>query len=246
METAPEKSQRQKSHIPWLLILIHTGAWIPFVVLTSQFFTDRLTVNPILAATQRTGDISITLIILSLACTPVHYFVRSSQVLKARRPLGLYGYLYAVIHLLIFMGADYRFNFPIIWEAVAKNQFDLIGLAAFIILSALALTSSQRCMARLKKNWKRLHRLVYLANILVVLHFGLAVKGDLLRLQGNISRPALAGVMVILLLAVRLPVVKKGIRLFIIHLTNRFAPLRKKSPVRSPRQTIDQTHLGGT
>lgn len=239
------KPQRQKSRLPWLLILTHVGAWIPLAILLFQFFTDRLTVNPIQAATQRTGDISITLIILSLACTPAHYFVKSSQVLKVRRPLGLYGYLYAVIHLLIFTGADYRFNFPIIWEAVAKNQFDLIGLAAFIILSALALTSSQRCMARLKKNWKRLHRLVYLANVLIMLHFGLAVKGDLLRLQGNISRPALAGVVVIVLLAVRLPVVKKGMRFFIIRLTNWLTSLYKKSPIRSPRQTIDRTHLGG-
>lgn len=217
---------RKKNRLPWLQIAVHTGAWIPLAVLIYQFLTDRLTVNPIQAATQRTGDIALILLILSLACTPLNAYLKFSPALKVRRALGLYGYMYAAIHLLIFTGVDYGFNFKLILETIVEKRFVLIGIAAFLVLSILALTSFRWWMARMGKNWKRLHRLVYLVNLLVVLHFGLAVKGDLLRLQGDIGRPILAGVVVILLLFSRLPVVKKGIKQFSSTIFNQFSTNR--------------------
>jgi len=190
---------------------LHIGALLPLGALAFDYFTGRLTVNPIQDATLRTGGAAIVLLILSLACTPLHMLTRVAGFARSARALGLYAYLYAALHLLIFAGLDYGFDLELILITVAEKPYILAGLTAFLILSALALTSFKRWMVRLGKNWKRLHRLVYLANLAVVLHFAWSVKGDLLRLQGDILRPLLAGLAVLLLLALRLPAVRRAL-----------------------------------
>lgn len=192
-----------------LQIVTHLAAWVPLVVLVFDFVTDRLTANPIQAAQQRTGDTALVLLILSLACTPVNMLFRLPQILRLRRTLGLYGYMYAAIHLLLFAGLDYGFNFRLILLDVGEKRYIIVGTAAFLLLSALAFTSFNVWKVRLGKTWKRLHRMVYLIDLLVVLHFGWAVKGDFLRLQGDIIRPLLAGLVIIVLLVLRLPNVRR-------------------------------------
>ena len=202
---------RLRRRIHWLQVVVHVGAWIPLIVLVSDFLTDNLTVNPIQAATQRTGNIAIILLVLSLACTPVNLLLRYSPVLKVRRALGLYGYMYAAIHFLIFSGLDYGFNLRLILPAIAEKRFIVVGFTALLLLTVLAATSFRWWMVRLGKNWKRLHRLAYLTNLLVVLHFAWAVKGDFFRLQGDILRPLLAGIAVVVLLILRIPAIRQRI-----------------------------------
>jgi sulfoxide reductase heme-binding subunit YedZ len=192
-----------------LQLITHLAAWAPLVILIFDFFTDNLTANPIQAAQQRTGNVALVLLILSLACTPANMLLRLPQLLRLRRTLGLYGYLYAAIHLLLFTGIDYGFNFKLIWLDTGEKRYILVGAAAFLLLSLLALTSFDAWKVRLGKNWKRLHRLVYLIDLLVVLHFGWVVKGDFLRMQGDILRPLLAGIAVIALLILRIPAVRR-------------------------------------
>jgi sulfoxide reductase heme-binding subunit YedZ len=191
-----------------LQILVHIGAWIPLAVLIFDALNGNLTINPIQEAQKRSGDIAITLLILSLAVTPLNMLIKLPGLVKVRRPLGLYAYMYAAIHLAIFVWLDYGFDLGLLLEAVAEKPFIIVGLTSFILLSALALTSFKSWMVRLGKNWKRMHRLVYLINLLVVLHFAWASKGDLFKLQGDIIRPLLAGAVVILLLVLRLPAVR--------------------------------------
>jgi len=200
-----------RPHGAALLWVVTIGAWLPLLILAFDAFTGRLTVNPIQAAEQRTGDIAITLLILSLACTPLNTLLRWPAVLKVRRSLGLYAYLYAFLHFLLFIGLDYGFDAQLLLQALKEKPFILVGLAGFILLSALALTSFDYWKVRLGKNWKRLHRLTYLINLLIVLHFGWAVKGDFLRLQGDVFRPLLAGLGVILLLGLRLSPVRRAL-----------------------------------
>ena len=201
-----------------LQILVHIGAWIPLLVLAYDALTNNLTINPIQAAEKRTGDIAIFLLILSLACTPLNTLFKLPAVIKVRRALGLYAYMYAAIHLTIFLWLDYGFNVKFLLEAVTEKPFIIVGLTTFILLSALAFTSFKSWMARLGKNWKRLHKLVYLANLLVVLHFAWASKGDLFRLQGDVFRPLLAGAVVLLLLGLRIPAVRKRVAGSLKHL----------------------------
>jgi sulfoxide reductase heme-binding subunit YedZ len=191
-----------------LQLLMHVSAWIPLAVLVFQFLTGNLTANPIQAAEKRTGDTAIFLLILSLACTPVNSIFRVPQVLRLRRPLGLYAYLYAAIHLSIFLGLDYGLDFGLILQTIVEKPFVIAGLSTFIILSALAATSFRWSKVNLGKNWKRLHRLVYFANLLVVLHFAWSIKGDFFRLHGDVFRPLLAGIAVLLLLGLRVKPVR--------------------------------------
>lgn len=200
---------RLRNRVHWLQAVVHAGAWVPLAVLIVDFFTNNLTVNPIQAATQRTGNIAVILLVLSLACTPVNMLFRYSPVLKVRRALGLYGYMYAAIHFLIFSGLDYGFNLGLLLETIAEKRFIVVGFAAITLLTVLAATSFRWWMARLGKNWKRLHRLTYLANLLIVLHFAWAVKGDIFQLQGDILRPLLAGVIVAVLLMIRIPAIRR-------------------------------------
>ena len=199
----------KRTRLNKLQIITHIGAWIPLIVLVYNFATDNLTVNPIQAATQRTGNIAIILLVLSLACTPVNMLFRVPQVIKLRRPLGLYAYMYAAIHLLIFSVLDYGLRWDLIADTIVEKRFILVGMTSFLLLTRLAVTSFRWWMVRLGKNWKRLHRLVYLVNLLVVLHFAWAKKGDIFRLQGDILFPLLAGMVVITLLMLRLPAVRR-------------------------------------
>lgn len=194
-----------------LQIAVHIGAWLPLVWLLWAYLTDNLTVNPIQAATQQTGKFALALLVLSLACTPLNTLFRFRPALTIRRALGLYAFMYAAIHFAIFIALDYGFDWTFLKEGVLEKPFVLVGLAAGTILTALAATSFKWWMKRLGKNWKRLHRLVYLAGILVIVHAAWAKKGDLLRLQGDIWLPINYGIVITLLLIVRIPAIRKAV-----------------------------------
>lgn len=194
-----------------LQVAVHVGAWIPLAVLLFDFLTNQLSVNPIQAAEKRTGNIALILLVLSLACTPVNLLFHFPQALKVRRALGLYGYFYAAMHLLIFTGLDYGFDPQQLLQAFTEKVYIIAGLTAFILLTSLAITSSRYWKKRLGKGWKRLHQSIYAINLIVVLHFAWSLKGDLLRLHGEIARPVLAGVIILALLVFRIPAVRRSV-----------------------------------
>ncbi len=185
-----------------LQIGVHIAALIPLVLLLWDFWQGNLGPDVIRAATLRTGKAALILLITSLACTPINILFGYKPVLKLRRPLGLYSFMYASIHFAIFIGVDYFFNFTLIWEALFEKRYALVGLATGTILLALALTSTVGWQRRLKKKWKQLHRFVYLAGILAVLHFIWLVK------QG-IWEPYVWAAVVVLLLALRYAPIKQ-------------------------------------
>src|SRR5512133_2660393 len=173
--TAPiaRPARPRRFRLSALQLIVHTAAWIPLVLLIYAALTDNLTINPIQAAEQRTGDTAIVLLILSLACTPINTLMRFPPIIRVRRVLGLYGFMYVVIHLALFFGVDYAFDLRQLIRALQEKPYIILGMLAFVALTLLALTSFQRSKVRLGKNWKRLHQLVYLINLLVVLHFTL-------------------------------------------------------------------------
>jgi sulfoxide reductase heme-binding subunit YedZ len=199
----------------YLQLATHIAAWIPLVVLVILFFTNHLTFNPIQYATQRTGDIALVLLGLSLACTPIYTLFKFKHVLKLRRPLGLYAFMYAAIHFFIFSILDYGLNLALIWQTIKEKPFILLGMTSVLILLSLAVTSPKWFVRRMGKSWKYLHSLVYVTGLLVVVHFGWARKGNLFHLSGDIAQPLLAGVVLVILLTLRLTPVKRlvqGIR----------------------------------
>ncbi len=192
----------QKHNIPWLQVLIHVAALLPLAILAWDFTQDRLTVNPIQEITLRTGTYSLILLVLSLACTPVNIVFGLNWVLPLRRTLGLYGFMYASLHFLNFIGLDYGFDLNLLREDVFGKGYMWVGFVALLALLPVAITSAKGWVRRLGKNWERLHWLVYPAALLAVAHFLLLVKADL-------RVPLLYGVAVALLLIVRIPGIRK-------------------------------------
>jgi len=190
-------------------MLVHLTAWALAAWLAWDFFSGNLTVNPIQAATQRLGKYALIFLTLSLANTPISSVLGFRQVLKASRTLGLYCFFFAAGHLFMLVGVDYHFNLGLLLADVATKKYIWVGATAFLILTALAITSTRGWMLRLGKNWKRLHRLVYAAGILVVLHYAWAKKGNLFSLQGDILQPLIFGLIILVLLLLRLPAIRK-------------------------------------
>lgn len=195
-------------------IAVHVAAWAPLTWLIWAWFSNRLTINPIQAATQRSGQFAIILLLLSLACTPLNSLFGFRAALKVRRALGLYSFLYAAIHFTIFLALDYQFDWRLIGQTILEKRFILVGATALLILAALAATSFDWFKKRMGKRWKTLHRLVYLAGGLVILHFAWARKGNLFSLQGDITLPLFAGSILAMLLILRLPPVRRKLRNF--------------------------------
>ncbi len=194
-----------------LQIAVHLLAWGLAAWLAWDYFTGNLTVNPIQAATQRTGKAALVLLVLSLACTPLNTIFGWRQLLNVRRALGLYAFLFAAAHFIIFVGIDYEFNWEYLKADLLDKRYIFVGAAALLILAALALTSFRWWMKRMGKKWKLLHRLVYLAGLLVIIHYAWARKGDIFRLQGDILQPLFFGVVVLILLALRIPAIRRAI-----------------------------------
>ena len=194
-------------------------AWIAF-----DFFTDHLTANPLQAIQQRTGRLAITLLVLSLACTPLSNLLGWRELLKRSRTLGLYAFMVAVIHVLIFLDLDNGLAWDFFAQTIVEKPYILFGMATFLLLIPLAVTSFDIWKVRLGRNWKRLHQLVYLIAPIAVLHYALSKKGDIFRLQGDIVRPLIYGLIVLLLLSLRLP----SIRRFIASQRNRLAAERRE------------------
>jgi sulfoxide reductase heme-binding subunit YedZ len=185
----------------WLQMVTHAGALMPLALLIWDYWQDQLTANPIQYITFRTGKAALVLLVLCLSCTPIHALFRFGRVLALRKVLGLYAFTYAGLHFLTFVGLDYGFDLGLLQEAIFKKRYALVGFAAFLTLLPLAITSTRGWMKRLGKSWKRLHRLVYMAALLAVVHFVWLVKSD-------IREPLAYGSVVMLLLVARLPKVR--------------------------------------
>ncbi len=212
IQTSPKNRERRPVarfsilHSPFsiLRILVHIGALIPLALIIVYAFTGHLTANPIQEATFRTGKTALTLLLLSLLCTPLNTLFGLKQVLPLRRTLGLYAFFYICIHLFIFAVVDYGLDWELIKQTIVEKRYVLVGFSAFLLLLPLALTSTKGWMRRLGKRWKQLHRLVYLAAVLVIIHFVWLVKAD-------IREPLLYGAILGGLLLLRVPSVRRAL-----------------------------------
>ena len=183
---------------------VHIGALIPLALMIWDYNQGGLGADPIRELTLRTGKTAIILLIMSLAVTPAVIWLNWKQLIPTRRLLGLYAFMYVAIHLTIFLWLDYLLDPALIWEALFEKQYALVGFGAFLILLALALTSSRWSMRKLGKTWKKLHSWVYLAGILAVLHYFLLVKNAY-------TEPVIFGIILAFLLLTRVKPIKQAI-----------------------------------
>ena len=160
------------------------AALVPIGFLVVDAVRGRLGANPVEAITHRTGDWTIRLLLASLSITPLRRLTGWNGLIRYRRTLGLLAFGYVCIHFLIYLVIDQ--GFPIqgfAWRYVvadiAKRPYITVGFTAFLLLIPLAWTSTKRSIRKMGgKRWNALHRLIYVAGALGVLHFLWLVKGD--------------------------------------------------------------------
>ncbi len=197
-----------------LQIAMHIYAWSGIALLIFDFATGNISPNPIQDLEQRTGRHAITLLVLSLLCSPVNTLFKWSEPLKRRRALGLYAFMYATIHVIIFADLDYGLAWSRLIQEVFEKPRLVVGMIAFALLIPLAITSFDIWKKRLGKNWKRLHQVVYFIAPLVVLHYLWSKKGDILSLQGEILKPMIYGIIIAIFLIMRIPPIRKALAAF--------------------------------
>jgi len=200
-------------------IFVHLASLVPLGLIVYLSLADGLTANPVQDLTLRTGKAALWLLVLSLAVTPVNTLFGFRQGIKVRRALGLYAFLYASLHVIVFFYVDYALDFALILQDVGSKRYVIVGAATFLVLLPLALTSTRGWMKRLGKNWKRLHKLVYLAGVLAVVHYVWLVKSD-------IREPLAFGLAVGLLLLARVPAVRRPLSGLHMQMRGRLRNLR--------------------
>jgi methionine sulfoxide reductase heme-binding subunit len=165
-----------------ILVLVKTLVWIaclaPFAWLVWGAVTNNLGPDPTAAIAFATGLATLRLLVITLAITPVRkLWPRLSWLIKVRRLLGLFAFFYGTLHMLTYVALYSGFDVQAMAADIAKRRFITMGVAAYLLLVPLALTSTTWAIRKLGgKQWNRLHKLVYAAIFCGVIHYWWQVK----------------------------------------------------------------------
>jgi sulfoxide reductase heme-binding subunit YedZ len=163
----------------WTKLAVFLLCLVPFLLLAVNSLTENLGINPVETLQHSTGDWTLRFLILTLCITPFRKLLRLAELIRFRRMFGLYVFFYLCLHFLTYLGPDQSFSLTGMWLDVAKRPFITVGFAAFVLLIPLAFTSTAWWIRRLGgKRWAQLHRLVYIAAILGVVHYDWSVKSE--------------------------------------------------------------------
>ena len=167
-------------------VLVHLLALAPLAWLAWRIWQvvggadiDALGADPIVAIEHETGIGALRLLLVTLAISPLRQLTGAAVLLRFRRMLGLYAFAYATLHFAAYLVLDLRGYWTQVFEDIAKRPYITVGFTAWLLLVPLAVTSTKGWMRRLGRQWGRLHKLVYVAAALAVLHFWWLVKSDL-------------------------------------------------------------------
>jgi sulfoxide reductase heme-binding subunit YedZ len=173
-------ARRPRRRGRWLAPAVFAACLVPLAKIVADLLLGRLGANPIENVQDRLGFWTLTLLVLSLAATPAHDLLGLTWPVRLRRMLGLFAFSYATLHLMFYVGVDQGLDLRLLAQDVAKRKFMTVGFVAWLTLVPLAVTSTDRWVRRLGyRRWKALHRLVYGAAVLGVVHFIWRVKADL-------------------------------------------------------------------
>jgi sulfoxide reductase heme-binding subunit YedZ len=149
------------------------------VQLVWRAFYGNLGPNPIEEITRELGVWALRLLIAGLAITPLVHFTKQLALIRLRRPIGLVAFAYVLLHLSSYIGLDQFFDWNAIFKDILKRPFITLGMLGFVLLTPLAVTSTNAMTRKLgPKVWRRVHKLVYAVASLGVVHYFLLVKAD--------------------------------------------------------------------
>ena len=150
----------------------------PLGALAAGALRGELGANPVETVTHVTGEWTLRLLLATLAVTPLRRILGRPGLAPYRRTLGLLAFTYACLHLATYVALDLTFDLGAVAEDVAKRPYITVGFTAFCLLVPLAATSTRAMVRRLGRRWVTLHRLVYVAATLGIVHFLWLVKAD--------------------------------------------------------------------
>ena len=185
----------QINHV-YLKIVIFILSLMPIFFIIYQIITNQLGPEPIKDITHHTGKWSLYFIVITLAMTPLKRITKLNVWINYKRMFGLFIFFYASVHLMTYVGLDYRFDLGSIGDDIFKKKYIFIGFLAWLLLIPLAITSNKRMIGILKDKWKKLHRLIYLISLFGVIHYLWLVKRDL-------TEPLIFLIIILVLLAFR-------------------------------------------
>ena len=188
----------------WQNILVHAIASLPLLLTAYEYFTGTLPIVLDRHLVIRFGAVGLAFLVASFTITPLSIVTGKTNLKPIRRPLGVYGFCYIALHLLAYAWLSNYFEWDLILRDIGERRAMSVGLIAFALLIPLALTSTNGWQKRLGRRWKALHRLVYFAVPLSILHY--------FWLERDIKDWVLVyGVLVAILFLLRLPAIRQAI-----------------------------------
>jgi methionine sulfoxide reductase heme-binding subunit len=193
-----------KRHIDWSAVvrrglkpLVFVLSCLPATWLVYLALTNDLGANPIEKLIRYNGDWALRFLLITLAVTPLRLLTGWAEIGRVRRMLGLFAFFYVCLHITAYVGLDQFFNWRTIWADVVKRVYITIGMAAFLTLIPMAVTSTAGMVKRLgARRWRRLHRVVYVTTIAGIIHY-------IMMLKAGYQEPAIYAAILAVLLAVR-------------------------------------------
>lgn len=157
--------------------LLFVNSLVPLALLGWDAYHHRLGANPYEFATRSTGVLTLVFLFITLAVTPLRRLTKAHWLVKLRRMLGLFAFFYGALHLLTYVWFDKAFDLTEIARDTWQRRFIYVGLASFLLMVPLALTSTNAMIKRLGgKRWARLHKLIYACAVGGVIHYWMIVK----------------------------------------------------------------------
>ena len=160
--------------------IIFLACLVPFALAVGDLFgiTGSLSANPVEDLQDRFGNWALRFVMIALSVTPLRKLTGKVWLLRFRRMLGLFAFFYALMHFLNWFVLDQRMLWSAILEDLIERPFITIGFTALVLLTAMAVTSTNGMRRRMGRRWDKLHYSVYAVGILGVWHYWWQVKAD--------------------------------------------------------------------
>ncbi len=202
---SPAAAKARGGHVNWsaksiarFKPLLFVIGLLPFLRWVWLGFNDGLTANPVEFLTRSSGTWTIVCLMVTLAVTPVRRLLRQPALVRIRRMCGLFVFFYGFLHFMTWVWFDRGFDVGSMIHDVGERPFILVGFSAFVLLTLLALTSTQWAMRKMGRQWQQLHRAIYLIGMLAVLHYWWMKSG-----KNDFLQPTIYGTVLFVLLAWR-------------------------------------------
>ncbi|HEU4391898.1 MAG TPA: protein-methionine-sulfoxide reductase heme-binding subunit MsrQ [Blastocatellia bacterium] len=165
--------------VRFVKVVVFVNSLVPLAMLGWDWSHNGLGANPLEFVTHITGTLTLIYLLITLAITPLRRLSSQPWMVKLRRMVGLFAFFYGCLHLITYLWFDRFFKVGSIVADVGKRPFIAIGMAGFLMMVPLAVTSTNKMVKRIGgKRWNRLHKLVYVAGAAGVVHYWMLVKAD--------------------------------------------------------------------